>query len=224
MKVFNTQHSFKPWQLSLSFHILFGLIFLALIFMPKTNSFYEIPIEISDQIKIPEEIQNLNEIKENPKVVLKSINEVKPTETSTREIFGTSRESYTDTAADGLDVKKGNTLTKEKDELKLEDSDSTALPTPTEEYLVSEMPVVISEVRPVYPKQAKDQQLEGSVALDVLIDDLGKVRLVKVIEGADVFRIGAIEAMKQFRFKPATVDGKSVAVRIRYTLNFKLEY
>ena len=104
------------------------------------------------------------------------------------------------------------------------DSDAGSLPTPTEEYLVSEMPVVLSEVRPVYPKEAKEKQLEGAVALDVLIDDKGTVRQVSVIDGPEIFRSGALDAMKKFRFKPAKIDGKPVAVRIRYSLNFKLEF
>jgi len=62
------------------------------------------------------------------------------------------------------------------------------------------------------------------VVLDVLIDDQGKVRQVSVIEGESVFRNEALIAMKKFLFKPARVDGKPVAVRIRYSLKFLLEY
>jgi protein TonB len=86
------------------------------------------------------------------------------------------------------------------------------------------MPVPLSEIRPIYPKEAKDKQVEGTVALDVLIDQAGKVRQVSVIEGPQVFRASALEAMKKFLFRPAKVDGKPVAVRIRYSLNFKLEF
>lgn len=212
----------KPWHLSALFHLTFFTIFAVLLYLPKPNTFIEVPIEIFE----PEKIQNLTSIEEQPKVVLKSVNEIKTQPVETREVFGASRDSYTDTStgSEAIDAKKGNTLTKEVDRLELKETDSTQLPTPTEEYLVSEMPVVISEVRPTYPKEAKDQQLEGSVALDVLIDDQGLVRQVKVIEGAEIFKAGALEAMRKFKFKPAKVDGKSVAVRIRYVLNFRLEY
>jgi outer membrane biosynthesis protein TonB len=53
---------------------------------------------------------------------------------------------------------------------------------------------------------------------------MGKVREVSVIEGEDIFRNGAINAMKKFLFKPAKVDGRAVAIRIRYSLKFLLEY
>ena len=100
----------------------------------------------------------------------------------------------------------------------------SSLPTPTEEYLVSEMPVPLSEVRPVYPKEARDKQIEGSVAMDILIDESGKVRQVNVIEGSEIFRASALVAMQKFLFRPAKVDGKPVAVRIRYSIKFKLEF
>ena len=213
----------NPWQLSFLFHFGTAALIIALSFFRITsNDVYEVPIEIS----APPEIQNLNEVKEKAKVVLKSVNEPIPEPKPVREIFGANRNSYTDSSLgdEGVAAKKGNTLAKDVDQTKLEDSDASSLPTPTEEYLVSEMPVVMSEVRPVYPKEAREKQLEGAVALDVLIDDQGLVRQVSVIEGAEIFRAGAVEAMKKFRFKPAKVDGKAVAVRIRYSLNFKLEF
>jgi protein TonB len=215
----------KPWQLSFLFHFGTAALIMALSFFRiTTNDVYEVPIEISE----PAQVQNLNEIKEKAKVVLKSVNEPvpEPAAKPAREIFGANRNSYTDSSVgdEGVNAKKGNTLAKAVDETKLEDSDASNLPTPTEEYLVSEMPVVLSEVRPAYPKEAREKQLEGAVALDVLIDEQGMVRQVKVIEGAEIFRAGAVEAMKKFRFKAAKVDGKAVAVRIRYSLNFKLEF
>jgi len=178
---------------------------------------YEVPIEINE----PKEIQNITEVKELPKVVLKTVNQQVANAKAAREIFGANRNSYTD---EGIEVKKGNTLAKEVDQTALLDTDASALPTPTEEYLVSEMPVVIAEIRPDYPQEAKVKRLEGAVGLDVLIDQMGEVRKVSIIDGPEVFRATAIEAMKKFKFKPAKVDGKAVAVRIRYVLNFKLEY
>ena len=214
----------KSWQVSFLFHLLIVALFVSVSLMRITPvEFYEVPIEISE----PKDIQNIAEVKDEPKVVLKSVNEPVPEAKAAREVFGASRNSYTDesvNADEGVVAKKGNTLAKAVDNTTLLDSDATALPTPTEEYLVSEMPILISEIRPVYPKEAKDQRLEGAVALDVLIDEVGAVRNVSVIDGPEVFRSGALEAMKRFKFKAAQVDGKAVAIRIRYVLNFKLEY
>ncbi len=157
---------------------------------------------------------------------MKSVNEVVPEKKPTREIFGASRNSHTDKSLgkEGVEAKKGNTLAKEVDQTKLLDSDASNLPTPTEEYLVSDMPVPLSEIRPDYPKEAKEKRIEGAVAMDVLIDASGKVRQVSVIEGPEIFRKNALEAMKKFLFRPAKVSGKAVAVRIRYSIKFKLEF
>jgi TonB family protein len=213
----------RPWQVSFLFHAGCILLVVALTYL-RINpvEVYEIPIEFN----APQDIQNLNEVKEKPKVVLKSINEPIPEAKPTREIFGASRESYTDESAgkDGVDAKKGNTLAKEVDKTQLLDSDASTLPTPTDEYLVSDMPVLISEIRPVYPKEAKAKEIEGIVVMDVLIDEAGKVRQASVIEGPEIFRASALEAMKKFLFRPAKVDGKPVAVRVRHSINFKLEY
>ena len=213
----------RPWQVSFLFHAVFvALAVILTYFRFSPIERYEVPIEIYE----PKDMQNLAEVKEAPKVVLKSVNEPVPDSKPVREIFGASRESYTDKTLgkDGVEAKKGNTLAKEVDKTQLLDSDASSLPTPTEEYLVSEMPVPLSEVRPVYPKEARDKQIEGSVAMDVLIDDKGKVRLANVIEGSEIFRASALEAMKKFLFRPAKVDGKPVAVRIRYSIKFKLEF
>jgi protein TonB len=106
----------------------------------------------------------------------------------------------------------------------LRDTDGDSLPAPTEEYLVSQMPRVITEVRPVYPKEAREKQKSGSVVLDILIDEKGNVRQVNVLESEEIFRHEALEAMKKFKFSPANINGKAVAVKIRYVIKFELEY
>lgn len=213
----------RPWHLSFIVHagLALAMVLVTRVRLPD-NTPIEVPIEFTEP---PKEVQNLTEVKERPKVILKSVNEPRPSAGEAREVFGANRNSHTDADdKEGIDVKKGNTVAKAADAEVLKDSDADALPTPTEEYLVSEMPSVLAEVRPSYPKEARDAGLEGAVAMDVLIDASGNVRQVTVIEGPAVFRSGALEAMKKFRFRPAKVDGQPVAVRIRYTLKFQLDY
>jgi TonB family protein len=213
----------RPWQLSILLHALLAGAFVILtkISLPAPEV-YEVPIYTE-----PVEIQKLTEVKEEkPKIVLKSVNEQTSFQ-SAREVFGANRNSYTDDSvneAEAVRAKKGNTLAKSTDSEALKDDDATSLPEPTEEYLVSRMPKVISEVRPVYPKEARDKKIEGKVVMDILIDQNGVVRQANVVEGEDIFRTGAIDAMKKFKFKAAEVDGRAVAVKIRYTLRFLLEY
>lgn len=214
----------NPWSLSFIFHVFFIIIIILI------TKFDSSDIQITNipliEVEVPKEVQNIKKMDDRPKVAIKSVNQPEQTKTPQREIFGISRESYTDenVGREGVEAKRGNTLAKELDETTLSESDATTLPTPTEEYLVSEMPSVLNEVRPVYPREAREYQLEGVVVMDVLIDDRGVVRQVEVVDGENVFRPGAIEAMKKFTFKPAKIEGRPVAVRIRYSLKFLLEY
>lgn len=212
----------NPLQLSTLIHT--GLLAVFLVLFNLTNRTVE-RIEVPIEVTAPQEAQSLSEEKKS--VVLKSVNQPAPTTQPTREIFGANRNSYTDESVDAsqaVDAKKGNTLTKASDTTALLESDADSLPTPTEDYLVSDMPYVKKEIRPTYPESARLERLEGAVVLDILIDDKGVVRQASVIEGAEVFRAGALQAIKRFEFHPAKVEGKPVSVRIRYTLKFQLEY
>jgi TonB family protein len=217
-------NSLSPRNLSLLLHGFLAITFLLITkiqFAPHTEQI-NIPIVYAPPI----EPMNIKEIKKESKVVLKSINKADVTPKSSREVFGLNRNSYTDSSAGntGIAVKMGNTIAKAADKEILKASDSDSLPTPTEEYLVSQMPRVLSEVRPVYPKAAKEKHIEGSVALSVLIDEKGNVRQVDFLDGEEIFKNEAIEAMRKFRFSPANVSGKNVAVKIRYVIHFKGEY
>jgi TonB family protein len=174
---------------------------------------------------MPTDPMNLKEIKKESKIILKSVNQVTPAKGETREVFGLNRNSYTDESKSGagMAVKMGNTIAKAEDKEILKATDSDSLPTPTEEYLVSQMPKVLVEVRPAYPKEAREKK-SGIVTLEVLIDEKGNVRQVNVIESEDIFRREAVEAMKKFKFSPANINGKAVAVKIRYVIKFELEY
>lgn len=98
-----------------------------------------------------------------------------------------------------------------------------ALPGATEEYLVTQMPRLLSEVQIPYPPGAKERGVTGAVVLDLLIDEKGVVRQVTLVSGPDeeLNRV-AIEAIKRFRFAPAEIEKKPVAVKIRYAYRFVL--
>jgi protein TonB len=209
----------SSWQSSLAIHGMILVLGVGVILWPKRPvEFIEVPIY---QETVPENLQVLKPETQKP-VVLKSVNAPTPSKLPARAIFGASKNSYT--SEDGVaEAKRGNTLAKAVDATVLTKDDAEALPTPTDEFLVSQMPVVLSEVKPIYPPQAREARQEGSVVVDALIDAKGLVRQVQVVEGADVFREAALAALRQFRFKPALVEGRPVAVRIRYTLRFRLE-
>lgn len=216
------------WTQSLAIHLCLALLFFVGVFLTKNRSIEKEVFEIPIETQVSEAPAPLKEVKKKRPIVIKSVNTPKAAlkrikKKQVRQIYGASRNSITSKKAKGISFKKGNTLAKEVDKKVLKKDDVDALPTPTEEYLVSSMPQVLSEVRPQYPQVAKSQRKEGSVVLNVLIDGQGMVRQVKVLEGEEVFRKAAVEAMRKFKFRPATMEGQNVAVRIRYVLRFVLE-
>jgi protein TonB len=87
------------------------------------------------------------------------------------------------------------------------------------------MPRVVSEVKPDYTPEAKQQRIQGIVELSVVVKDDGTVGDVKVTRSLDD-KYGldeqAVTAMKKWRFKPGTKDGKPVAVEVTVEMAFKL--
>jgi protein TonB len=147
--------------------------------------------------------------------------------TESRQVFGLSKKAIqNDTAESSEDVslKQGNTLAATPDNKILRDSDADSIPIPTDEFLVSKMPQLLSEVRIPYPDEARKKGVQGAVTMDLLIDANGKVRQVELVGGPGAgLNEAAFQAIQQFRFKPAEVDGRPVAVRIRYAYRFVLE-
>jgi protein TonB len=76
-------------------------------------------------------------------------------------------------------------------------------------------------VDPVYPDAAKASGQRGSVVLQVLIGRDGAVQDAKFLQGSLVFARAAIDAVKQWRFKPYSMNGRAVSVQSVITLNFK---
>jgi TonB family protein len=85
-------------------------------------------------------------------------------------------------------------------------------------------PVAIVHVEPVYPEEARLQRISGIVILGTVIDHTGAVKDIKVLKGLpNGLSEAAVDAVKQWVFKPATVNGEAVDVLFNITINFKLD-
>jgi TonB family protein len=82
---------------------------------------------------------------------------------------------------------------------------------------------LVSSVPPVYPAMAKTQRISGSVMIDALIDGDGHVTTMKVISGPTLLQEAAKEALKQWKYQPATLDGKAVPMHLNVTIQFRLQ-
>jgi TonB family protein len=76
-------------------------------------------------------------------------------------------------------------------------------------------------VDPEYPAAAKASGQKGIVVLQVLIGRDGSVQDAKFLQGSLVFARAAIDAVKQWHFKPYSMNGRAVSVQSVITLNFK---
>lgn len=96
---------------------------------------------------------------------------------------------------------------------------------PVPKFQISTEPEVMREVKAPYPADAKRDGIEGVVELRVELWQDGTVRTVKVVRPLHPsLDQAALEAMKKFTFKPATVDGQPVQYVIpRYSFRFELQ-
>jgi TonB family protein len=81
---------------------------------------------------------------------------------------------------------------------------------------------LVNKVRPAYPPDAKAAGLEGSVKARVVIGDDGMLKEIRNISGPLPFIQTAADAIRQWIWKPTTVDGVPVAVITEIEMNFRL--
>ena len=76
-----------------------------------------------------------------------------------------------------------------------------------------------------YPIRAKRLGIEGWVKVEFIVTRAGRVRDVKVVEAEPkgVFESSVTRSVSQYRFRPGTVDGNTVEVRVVTTIRFKME-
>lgn len=86
------------------------------------------------------------------------------------------------------------------------------------------MPVAISKRPPIYPLEAKEAKLQGTVKLQVTVAADGTVSNIKIISpplGKGLER-EALDAVKAWKYNPATKNGKPVERTIGEDINFSL--
>jgi protein TonB len=79
-----------------------------------------------------------------------------------------------------------------------------------------------NRVEPDYPDAARRAHIQGPVTLETLIAANGRVQQVTPISGNPQLAESAATAVRQWRYKPFTVDGKQVPIRTQVTVTFML--
>lgn len=90
---------------------------------------------------------------------------------------------------------------------------------------VDEYPSPLTTVNPAYPEDARVKGTEGTVWLKVLVNKEGIVTeavVAKRADGSESMERAAIDAAKQWTFKPATVKARPVSIWVAIPFRFKL--
>jgi TonB family protein len=81
--------------------------------------------------------------------------------------------------------------------------------------------LVIKRVQPKYPPAALAVRTQGTVQIEATINKEGSVVNPKVLSGDPILAHAAIEAVRQWRYKPYYLDGEPVEIQTQITINFK---
>jgi TonB family protein len=81
--------------------------------------------------------------------------------------------------------------------------------------------LLIKQVAPKYPPAALRFHAQGAVQIEVTINKEGYVTNPKVLSGSPVLAQAALEAVRQWRYKPYYLDGAPVEIQTQITVNFK---
>jgi periplasmic protein TonB len=84
-------------------------------------------------------------------------------------------------------------------------------------------PVKIADVAPAYPVIARNAHIQGVVILEAVLDAQGGVESVRVLRSIPLLDQAAVDAVRQWRFTPALLNGQAVPVVMTVTVNFTLQ-
>jgi len=82
--------------------------------------------------------------------------------------------------------------------------------------------LILKRVAPEYPKNALMMRIEGTVELAATISKEGDIKDVKVLSGNAQLSHAAVQAVKQWKYKPYLLNGEPVEMETQITMDFKL--
>ena len=82
---------------------------------------------------------------------------------------------------------------------------------------------LVKQVQPSYPLEAKLVRLEGTVILHAIIDRTGEMSEVYALSGPPLLESAAVDAVKQWQYRPYVVNGKPMDVETTIEVTFALD-
>jgi len=83
--------------------------------------------------------------------------------------------------------------------------------------------ISLSKAIPVYPVIAKTAGIQGTVVLAATISKAGTVDNLRVVSGPPMLQMAAVDAVKQWRYRPYLLNGEPVAVETTVNVVFTLQ-
>ena len=84
-------------------------------------------------------------------------------------------------------------------------------------------PKLIKQVDPIYPEEARKAGVEGTVIFEATTDIYGRIQGYKVLKSIPLLDQAAIDALKQWVYEPAILNGKPISVSFMVTVRFSLK-
>ena len=81
---------------------------------------------------------------------------------------------------------------------------------------------IVHQVLPIYPDLARKAHIQGNVQLQAIITREGTIAELTVISGHPMLAPAALDAVRQWRFRPYMLNGQAVPVETTITVNFHL--
>jgi protein TonB len=82
---------------------------------------------------------------------------------------------------------------------------------------------LVRKVLPTYPSLARSARIQGSVVLQAVISKQGLIENLRVLSGHPLLVPAAIEAVRQWRYRPYVLNNEPVEVETQVTVNFSLD-
>jgi len=83
--------------------------------------------------------------------------------------------------------------------------------------------LLLRRIQPNYPPLARQARVQGAVVLEATISENGEIVDLHVVSGHPMLVTAAVEAVKQWRYRPYLLNGQPVSVQTQIQVNFRLD-
>lgn len=173
-------------------------------------------------VATPAELRNVT--RPAPINVFQSPSRIPPTidrtpEPSAPAVPGVSSENFLDGAIPVTDPREQNAVLEGMlHNPAIAPAHPTLVPRPSK----AQESLLIRQIKPVYPQIARLARIEGTVEIQAVIARDGTIQHLEVLRGHPMLVQAAVEAVKQWRYRPFLLDGDPVEVETEITVHFNL--